>query len=347
MTRSERAWQAFQAQVTELGGIVIEPTWLGSGVPHRVRCPAGHDCTPRPTNVKQGQGLCRACVGHDSTSAEAAFRFRIAELGGVVVEPGWLGKDTPHRVRCSEGHDCAPTPGNVRRGQGICRACVGHDPASAEATFRSRVAELGGVVVEPVWLGCDVPHRVRCVEGHSCTPIPTCVRQGQGLCRVCAGHDPASAETAFQARVAELGGVVIEPGWLGSGVPHRVQCAKDHVSAPHPSSVQQGQGICRMCAGRVWDAFYVVSNDACGRLKVGITSGSPRYRVSRHRLAGYRTVIRLLTDLPGDAAPTLERRVLSALKLAGERPIRGREYFESHVLATVLDIVDHYPIRQG
>lgn len=347
MTKSERAWKAFRSRVTELGGVVIEPMWLGSGVPHRVRCPEGHDCMPRPTNVGQGQGLCRVCVGHDSTSAEVAFRSRIGELGGVVIEPVWLGKDTPHRVRCPEGHDCTPTPGNVRRGQGICRVCVGHDPVFAETMFRTRVAELGGVVVEPAWLGADVSHRVRCAEGHDCSPRPTSLQRGAGLCRACANLDPAFAEAAFRSRVAELGGIVIEPVWLGSGVPHRVQCAKGHDSTPHPTSVQQGQGICRTCAGRVWDAFYVVLDDGRGRLKFGISSGSSRYRIGRHRLAGYRTVVRLLTNLSGDTAPLIERRVLSVLKLAGEQPIHGREYFNSHVLPTVLDIVDHYPVRQG
>jgi hypothetical protein len=39
----------------------------------------------------------------------------------------------------------------------------------------------------------------------------------------------------------------------------------------------------------------------------------------------------------------MERDVIATLRLAGEQPIHGREYYGIHVLATVLDIVDNYP----
>ncbi|WP_327135397.1 hypothetical protein OG311_37345 [Streptomyces sp. NBC_01343] len=49
----------------ELGGTVLEPEWLGSGTPHRVRCPEGHLCDPTPGNIRYGTGLCRVCAGLD------------------------------------------------------------------------------------------------------------------------------------------------------------------------------------------------------------------------------------------------------------------------------------------
>jgi hypothetical protein len=44
-------------------------------------------------------------------------------------------------------------------------------------------------------------------------------------------------------------------------------------------------------------------------------------------------------------AAEVERAVKSALALAGERPIRGREYFDAGALGLVLDIASNYPIR--
>ncbi len=287
----------------------------------------------------------------DSLAVEAAFRTRVAELGGVVLEPSWLGARRPHQVRCAAGHDCAPRPYDVGvKGHGPCRVCAvasarrSERSLAAEAAFRARVAELGGVVLEPSWLGVDSPHRVRCAAGHECSPTPNGMSAEQGLCRVCAGNDPATAEAAFRARVAELGGVVLEPSWLGANRPHRVRCAAGHECSPCPASVRSGHGLCRVCAGMQWDRFYVVVNRAAARVKLGITSGLGQSRLARHRSAGYFEVVRSLA-VPG--ANDLERAVLSTLSLGGVRPVRGREYFDVSALGLVLDVVDAWPVPEG
>lgn len=272
-----------------------------------------------------------------------AFRARVTELGGSVIEPVWLGAKTPHRVRCVAGHDCAPRPASVRQGKGLCRLCV-NGSIEAETLFRKLVAEFGGLVIEPVWLGSLVPHRVQCAFGHDCMPRPNDLQQGQGPCRTCAGKDPDHAERTFRALITTHGGVVVEPVWLGNHTPHRVVCKAGHNCLTNPANVKSGAGFCQTCAGREWNVFYIVENTQSLRIKFGITFGDPARRLKVHRAAGYRSVIRVLTGLPGDTARAIERRVLSTLKLARECPVSGREYFGAHVLTTVLDIVDHYPI---
>jgi hypothetical protein len=101
-----------------------------------------------------------------------------------------------------------------------------------------------------------------------------------------------------------------------------------------------------MCSGQTWDVFYVVTTAAGDRLKFGITSGDPRGRLKTHRTCGYRNVALLLTGLPDGVASEIERSVMAALALAGERPIRGREYFDARVLGLVLDIATNYPIAE-
>ncbi|MFF8610813.1 hypothetical protein ACF06X_33445 [Streptomyces sp. NPDC015346] len=136
----------------------------------------------------------------------------------------------------------------------------------------------------------------------------------------------------------------MEPTWLGNSQPHLVLCAAGHECTPRPESVQQGQGLCRRCAGKTWDAFYVVADSDAELVKFGITSGSGRRRLAHHRRDGFDTVHRFLSGLPGDTAPSLERDVLATLRLAGEEPIRGYEYFPDRLTALVLDVVDNYPI---
>jgi hypothetical protein len=279
-------------------------------------------------------------------AAEAAFRARVAELGGTVIETMWLGVRQRHRIRCAEGHICSPRPSDVRRGTGICRICSGSDPATAEAAFQARVAELGGTVIEPTWLGKDRPHRIRCAAGHIGSPRPSGIRQGQGICRVCAGKDPATTEAAFRARVAELGGTVIEAAWLGSLVPHKIRCTAGHDCTVRPNALQQGRGLCRICAYKTWDVFYVVTAQSLNRLKFGITSGASQERLAKHRQAGYRDVVRLVKDIPGSLAPETEQAVLSALRLAGITPLYGREWFDISALPVVLDVADGYLGRQ-
>ena len=246
--RSQQAWEAFCRRVTELGGEVLEPEWLGAVKPHRARCAKGHKCRPIPANVHQGKGISLVCVTRDSATAWANFRERVVELGGVVLEPEWLGNRKPHRCRCANGHECSPVPGSVQRGNGICRICAGVDPATAWANFRERVAELGGEVLEPEWLGKDTPHRCRCAKGHECSPRPGNVQGGGGICRACANQDPATAWASFREQVTELGGVVLESEWLGAMKFHRCRCPNGHECSISPNRVQQGGGICQVCA---------------------------------------------------------------------------------------------------
>ena len=104
-----------------------------------------------------------------------------------------------------------------------------------------------------------------------------------------------------------------------------------------------GQGVCRQCGrGKGWDVFYVVASSEA--VKFGITTGDPRPRLKDHRLHGYRDIIRLVTGLPDATALAAEDAVRSALTLAGESPLQGREYFPMHCLALILDVADSWLI---
>lgn len=168
----------FHARLTQLGVTLLEP-YQGRHHPHQARCAAGHECSPRPGDVLKGGNPCGSCAGRSSAWSETRFRARLAELGGELLEPSWLGTHARHRVRCAAGHECHPRPNDVLRGTGVCRTCSGQDPAVAEARFRTRLARLGATLLEP-YHGSGAPHRVRCAAGHECCPRPHSLSFGQG-----------------------------------------------------------------------------------------------------------------------------------------------------------------------
>ena len=337
---SVAAEAAFRVRLAELGAILLEPEWLGSNKPHRVRCAAGHECSPHPSSVvRRGRGPCRECVGHGPAASEAAFQRRVAKLGGKLLGV-YVNNKSPVLAICAAGHACRPIPGRVKAGKGICRTCAGLDPVAAEAAFRSRMDELGAAVLG-LYVDNKTPILARCSAGHECRPRPSDVQRGQGICGICACNDTASAEAAFRARLAELGAELLEP-YRSCQHPHAVRCAAGHECKPRPANVANGEGICRICANKIWDAFYVVAAPDADRLKFGITSGNGRPRLRRHRANGYREVIRLLTGLSGTIAPDIEQATMATLRLAGFRPVHGREFFDASALAVVLDVVDNY-----
>lgn len=282
-----------------------------------------------------------------SVRAEAAFRARLTELGATLLESAWLGAMQPHRVRCAAGHECAPRPNSVQQGGGVCRICADETSArgrsfKAEAAFRALVDEQGGTVLGEYRKG-RAPVLVRCAAGHDCRPTPNVVRQGGGICRVCSGCCPVTAETIFRASLTGIGAELLEfTAWRGNKYPYKIRCSNGHQSTARPNDVQQGRGVCRICAFKTWDVFYVVTSLDGTRFKIGITTGDPRPRIGDHKRAGYASVIRLVTGLPVLLAAETEGACLAALRLADLRPTRGREYFDGSALALVLDIADSY-----
>jgi hypothetical protein len=272
--------------------------------------------------------------------AADAFRDDLANLGAILLEPMWLGVSKPHRARCAAGHICNPNPYNVSRGAGICRTCSGYDPAVAEAAFRARLARLGATPLYARWLGNKRPHHVVCAAGHESYPMPISLTRGQGICRTCAGQDPAVAEAQFRARLHDLGVTPLFVKWLGVNRPHHVRCIAGHDAWPYPANVRNGEGPCRVCRGCRWDALYVVTSPLV--VKFGITSGDPRPRLAKHARRGYATVVRLHTGLPGTVAPDAETAIVAALAVAGEQPVQGKEYFDVSCLGLVVDIADSY-----
>jgi hypothetical protein len=229
----------------------------------------------------------------------------------------------------------------------MCKTCAGRDPVAAWKNFRQQVTELGGIVLELAWQGALTPHLCRCANGHECRVIPNNIQQGQGLCRICADrNNPVTAERksanakAFYQRVAELGGTVLEPEYLGSEQPHLCLCAAGHECRPTPHSLQSGQGMCKICAWQEQDVLYVVRSPVTRCVKFGITSNGGTSRLRHHRYAGFTEVIYLRAGLPKGVAICTEQEIKAALAVIGAVPAQGREFFSDKYVGTILDEIN-------
>lgn len=219
--------------------------------------------------------------------------------------------------------------------------------AAAWTRFQAAVADLGGTVLEGAWKGNNQPHLVRCANGHVSGVRPGNVQQGRGICDPCghvASRDGASlaAQAAFATAVEQLGGKVREGRWDGVDAPYPATCAEGHDVTVMPANVLRGQGLCRVCRGKSWNAFYVVQNLATATVKFGVTSGDPKDRLGDHARDGFTNVVRLAVDLPGTVAPDLERHLKFQLRVAGVQPVRGHEYFPDAIMNLLLSTVDSW-----
>jgi hypothetical protein len=314
---------AFWAAVERLGARAAPgATYVTARTPVDLICAAGHPCSSTPNKVQQGSGICRTCAGQDPAVAEAAFWARVEALGGTPA-PGviYVNSRTPVQVMCAAGHSCAARPGNVQQGRGICITCAGQDPVVGAAAFWAAIEALGAQPADgAIYVNNGTRVALICVAGHSCEPFPGNVTRGVGICRTCAGLDPAVAEAAFWSRVEELGARPA-PGAVYVNAVTRVplNCAAGHPFAPKPADLTRGRGICRPCAGRPpYDRVYLLLHHEAAAVKVGVASGECRVR--EHARRGYRLLAEW-TGLEHDDAVVVECAVLSSWRAAGIEPV--------------------------
>jgi hypothetical protein len=338
---SAAAEREFRERLAKLGAVPVYATWEGAGKPHKVICPEGHECAPLPSATSDDHVPCKTCSKVDPVASEVAFRKRLDELGVIIEWTGWRGARAKYRAICAEGHECWPRPDGLLRG-GACRACAGRDPVEAEAKARRRLQALGFTPAWGQWVGPGQPHKVVCPAGHEFLMYPSGLPKRGCTCPHCAGTTTEAIEAAFREAVIKQGATPAWDAWLGAVKGHKVICGNGHECYPTPNSIQQGKGVCRFCKGKDWDVFYILVNDERREIKFGITSGNPRGRLAVHRNRGFSRVV-LVTASP--LALKVETETKMALRAAGVRAIRGREYFPLAALDEVVQVAMSYGLE--
>ena len=239
------AEQNFHDNIKKLGGTVIGK-YTNNYTAVECRCKNDHICNPTPSNIKQGWGMCKICVGHDPETAEQNFRDNIKKLGGKVIGE-YINALIGVKCICSEGHPCNPKPNSIQQGGGMCGICAENDSEFAKQNFHGNIKKLGGTVIGK-YKDNKTPVECRCKNDHICNPTPNYIQQGGGMCRICVGHDPETAEQNFHGNIKKLGGTVIGK-YKNNSTPVECRCKNDHICNPIPNWIQYGGGMCIICVG--------------------------------------------------------------------------------------------------
>jgi hypothetical protein len=85
------------------------------------------------------------------------------------------------------------------------------------------------------------------------------------------------------------------------------------------------------------NAFYVVAS--ADTVKFGVSSDVQR-RVREHARTGLTQSLRVITDMPPNAAGWLEGHVKTVLAEEGARPVEGHEYFPAEWSWLITSVVD-------
>ena len=118
----------------------------------------------------------------------------------------------------------------------------------AAKRFETNINKLGGKVIGK-YERANKKVECECPEGHKCHRSPTHIQQGEGMCLICSGHDSSTARDNFTIQIKNLKGVV-KGDYKNSRTPVECECPEGHKCHPRPNDIQQGGGMCGVCAGK-------------------------------------------------------------------------------------------------
>jgi hypothetical protein len=240
-------------------GEKIKGPYVNNRTPVECECAKGHKCFPHPSSVIQGQGTCRICANESSSVNLAAQQEKKRKEGerkfveimahrGEKIKGPYVNSHTPVECECAKGHKCNPRPDSViNKAQGICGICAGNDEEEAERACRETVRLQGGEVTGP-YVNNKTPIQCICKNKHACSPTPSYLQTGGGMCRFCAPNNPEASESKFR-EFARLEHVTVVGPYVGAHQRVECLCAKNHVCHPVPSAVNKGGRICAACGG--------------------------------------------------------------------------------------------------
>jgi hypothetical protein len=173
---------------------------------------------------------------------------KIAEENGCqVVSAVYTSSRTKMEFRCPSGHFRVTSITEFRKNPLSCKKCAGLCPIEAQKIFISTIEGLGGKVVGK-YNGKDIKVECICPKSHICLVRPNSVRKGFNMCIKCAGQCQEDASANFITRIEKLGGKVLGE-YKNSTTKVECLCSNNHSCFPIPGGIQQGEGMCRICAG--------------------------------------------------------------------------------------------------
>jgi hypothetical protein len=240
---SIKAKKEFIENIERLGGKVIGE-YVNNHTSIECLCSKNHKCTPTPTSIQKGCGMCLKCVNQCSVETKNNFIENIEKLGGKVIGK-YINNTTPVECLCIKKHICFPQPIHIRRGQGMCIICAGMCSIEAKKNFIENIEKLGGKVIGE-YINNRTQVECLCIEGHTCFPTPSSVQRGRGICLKCVGLCPVESENNFREAIKNMEGKIIGE-YINSHTQVECLCIDGHICYPTPNHIRQGGGMCIKC----------------------------------------------------------------------------------------------------
>jgi hypothetical protein len=304
----------------------LEPleSYRNAGTPWKSRClECGHECSPRLSSIKLGQGGCSVCGRERSALArridEEVARRAMLNAGLEPLEP-YPGSKIPWKFRCQRAHhELSTRLEYVLQGKG-CRLCGirrrGDKRRVNPDAARQSMLNAGLEPLEPYPGYNDKPWKCRCVKyGHECSPCLNSVRRGSG-CATCSGNVRIDEDVACR-EMLDIGLKPLEP-YPGADASWKCCCLRcGNEGHPRLAHIRRGQGGCRYCAAYGFSfkepaLIYLLRHDGLAALKIGVTSivEEMNYdRISHHQRHGWNLIFRWPTRT-GRQAWEIEQKVL-------------------------------------
>lgn len=248
-----KKWKELCHMLDIKGWKIISTKYVDSKTNMTVICPKGHIRERVPSSIRnpRNKNGCGVCSGRCPKEAERKFRENAKRLG-VTVIGNYTYANVPVHCLCINKHEWLVAPSSLEVAEGTCRKCQHNVSKEAEREFVEAVKEQGGRVVGTYVRGTDAVDCI-CINNHACSPRPTNIQQGQGICNKCADRCVIQAEAKFLKRASELGLTVVGKYIKARGYVSCI-CDKGHNCKVRPDSIDRSYP-CRTCSKERIESF--------------------------------------------------------------------------------------------
>lgn len=257
-------WQLLRATAQQAGLTCIDDAWKGQSASYTFACGRGHVAVRKAKQFLSAAGdssttasiaklKCRTCAREDDA---VAFAEIVAKRSGVSLEPGFLGREAYHRLRCAQGHEWR-TKGSATLKGAWCVTCApkqaGRTRSHADGLARLQAAaeRQGGRCLSTPYTIMDTRYEFVCAAGHTWQALGAAVLRGQWCARCktatrSAGQKRPDGLRMLQEIAISRGGVCLASEYRGLAHDHRFRCARGHEWDAKATETLRGVW-CRAC----------------------------------------------------------------------------------------------------
>lgn len=243
---------ALRAVARERGGRCVSRSLRDQQDRFEFVCARGHQWRSRVAMVLRNGTWCRRCAAMNP-EGDAALRKLVADRGGQLLSPSYLGTGVSHDFACEHGHRWSACPNNIKRGS-WCPTCAleRRGPSARRETkilgvVQALAVERGGRCLETVRPSPGTRWRFRCAVGHRWQASAQAIFRGEWCPRCGPGKPDLLAGLRAFARAR--GGECLDTVTPSRRTGPRMRCSNGHEWLASFSALYQGSW-CPRCAGR-------------------------------------------------------------------------------------------------